>query len=62
MDIGRTFQKARVMDRMSCKENVMAGLYYHTKTDIVGTYLRLPFLHSAQEDPLMKRLSSSYNL
>jgi branched-chain amino acid transport system ATP-binding protein len=55
MGIGRTFQKARVMDRMSCKENVMAGLYCHTKTDIVGTYLRLPFLHSAQEDTINEK-------
>ena len=55
MGITRTFQKVRVMDRMSCKENVMAGLYCHTKTDIVGTYLRLPFLHSAQEDTINEK-------
>ena len=47
--IARTFQMARVMERMSCLENVMAGRYCRTKTDVLGTYLRVPFMFSRQE-------------
>ena len=53
--IGRTFQKARVMDRMSCLENVMAGLYCRTKTDVTGTFLRIPFTRSLQEANIKTR-------
>jgi branched-chain amino acid transport system ATP-binding protein len=49
MGIGRTFQKAKVMDRMSCLENIMAGLYCHTKTGIWGTFFHLPSKTSSQE-------------
>jgi branched-chain amino acid transport system ATP-binding protein len=47
--IGRTFQKARVMDRMTVLENVMAGLHCRTGIDIWGTLLHIPFRSSAQE-------------
>jgi branched-chain amino acid transport system ATP-binding protein len=53
--ISRTFQIARVMARMSCLENVMAGMYYRTKTDVMGTFLRLPFTRSSQENRMRER-------
>ncbi len=55
MGISRTFQRARVMPMMSCLENVMAGMYCRTKIDILGTFLRLPFTHSSQEDEIKRR-------
>ena len=53
--ISRTFQLARVMARMSCLENVMAGMYYRTNTDVFGTFLRLPFTRSSQEKRIKER-------
>jgi len=53
--VSRTFQLARVMARMSCIENVMAGMYYRTQTDVVGTFLRLPFTQSSQEKRMKDR-------
>lgn len=53
--IGRTFQKARVMDRMSVLENVMAGQHCRTNTDVFGTLLRFPFRRSAQEEQMKRR-------
>lgn len=49
MGICRTFQSAKVMGKMTCLENIMAGRYAHTKTDILGTFLRIPFKASKQE-------------
>jgi branched-chain amino acid transport system ATP-binding protein len=43
------------MDRMSCLENVSTALYCRTKTDIVGTFFRLPFTRSLQEEKIKKR-------
>lgn len=53
--ISRTFQLAKLMPRVSCLENVMAGMHYRTKTDILGTFLRLPFTHSSQENKIKQR-------
>lgn len=50
LGISRTFQKARVMDRMNVLENVMVGRHCRTRTDILGTLLRIPLRRSAQED------------
>ncbi|WP_073993696.1 ABC transporter ATP-binding protein [Parasporobacterium paucivorans] len=47
--IGRTFQIPRVMPRMTVLENVMAGMYLRTSTDIMGTFFHLPFKESKQE-------------
>ncbi len=55
MGISRTFQKARIMDRISVLDNVMAGLHCRTHTDIFGTLLRLPFMSSAQEKKIKQR-------
>jgi branched-chain amino acid transport system ATP-binding protein len=53
--IGRTFQQARVMDRMSVLENVMAGQHSRTAADIFGTLFRIPLHHSNQEERMKKR-------
>ncbi len=53
--ISRTFQRARVMAMMSCLENVMAGMYCRSCMDISGTFFRLPFTHSSQEDKIRQR-------
>ena len=49
MGICRTFQSAKVMEKMTCLENIMTGRYARTRTDVRGTFLRLPFRASAQE-------------
>jgi len=53
--VSRTFQLARVMARMSCMENMIAGMYCRTQTDVVGTFLRLPFTQSPQEKRMKDR-------
>jgi branched-chain amino acid transport system ATP-binding protein len=53
--IGRTFQKARVMDRINVLENVMAGMYCRTRTDILGTFFHVPFRSSAQESRIKNK-------
>jgi branched-chain amino acid transport system ATP-binding protein len=55
MGVSRTFQKARVMDRMNCLENVMAGMYCRTTTDLFGTFLRIPFTASIQEKKMREK-------
>jgi ABC-type branched-subunit amino acid transport system ATPase component len=49
LGIARTFQMARVMEQVSCLENVMTGRYCRTKHDLARTFLRLPFTRSKQE-------------
>ncbi|HEX7474992.1 MAG TPA: ABC transporter ATP-binding protein [Dehalococcoidales bacterium] len=55
LGIGRTFQKARVMDKMNVLDNVMAGLHCRTGADVFGTLLRPPFRRSAQETKIKER-------
>jgi branched-chain amino acid transport system ATP-binding protein len=55
LGVARTFQLARVMERMTCLENVMAGRYCRAKTDLLGTYLRVPFMPSKQERAIRDR-------
>ena len=55
LGISRTFQSARILDRMTCLDNVMAGLHCCTKPDVLGTYFRLPFCRSAQESRMEQR-------
>jgi branched-chain amino acid transport system ATP-binding protein len=55
MGISRTFQRARIMDRVSVLDNVMAGLHCRTRTDVFGTLLRLPFKRSAQEGKIKQQ-------
>jgi ABC-type branched-subunit amino acid transport system ATPase component len=49
LGISRTFQKAHLMPTLTCLENVMAGSFCRTRSDVTGTYLRLPFTCSTQE-------------
>lgn len=49
LGISRTYQQPKVMPRLTAVENVMAGMFFKTKTDFVGTFLRLPFTKSRQE-------------
>jgi branched-chain amino acid transport system ATP-binding protein len=53
--IGRTFQKALVMDRINVLENVMAGMHCRTKTDIWGTFFHAPFRPSAQDSKIKQK-------
>ena len=53
--IGRTFQKALVLDRMNVLENVMSGLHCRSKADVLGTYFRPPFRSSKQEERMKQR-------
>lgn len=52
LGISRTFQGGLVVPTMTCLDNVITGAYSRTKTDLVGTYLRLPFRASTQENLL----------
>jgi branched-chain amino acid transport system ATP-binding protein len=53
--ISRTFQRACILPWMTVVENVMAGMYSHTKTDFFGTYCRLPFMPSKQERSMREK-------
>lgn len=56
MGVSRTFQMPRVMPKLSCLENVMTGLHCRTKTDVLGTFLRLPFKQSSHERLIKNRV------
>jgi branched-chain amino acid transport system ATP-binding protein len=49
LGISRTFQRGFIAPSMTCIENVMAGAHGCTRTDIIGTFLRRPFIKSTQE-------------
>jgi branched-chain amino acid transport system ATP-binding protein len=49
MGISRTFQRGVVFPMATCLDNVMAGAYCWTRTDILGTVLRPPLTNSTQE-------------
>ena len=53
--ISRTFQQAHILPMMTCTENIMAGMYCHSKVDLRGTYLRAPFSPSKQETAMRDR-------
>ncbi|MFP3154715.1 ABC transporter ATP-binding protein [Lachnospiraceae bacterium ZAX-1] len=55
LGISRTFQQPRIMPRLTCVENVMCGMYHKTKADILGTFFRLPFTNSKQEEMIRER-------
>jgi branched-chain amino acid transport system ATP-binding protein len=53
--LSRTFQRACILPWLTVAENVMVGMYGHTKTDILGTYCRLPFRRSKQESAMREQ-------
>lgn len=55
LGINRTFQMPRIMQRMSCLENVMLGYHSKSKLDFFGTFLHLPFLPSRQEKMMKEK-------
>jgi branched-chain amino acid transport system ATP-binding protein len=48
--IARTFQIPKILPGMTCLENVMLGNHCRSDFDLVGTWLRLPFARSRQEE------------
>lgn len=55
LGIRRTFQGGLVVPTLSCLENVMIGLHGGTKTDVLGTFLRVPFKAFSQERDIERR-------
>ncbi len=55
LGIARTFQKASIMPKMSCLENVMLGMHSRSQKDVLETFFRIPFTHSAQESRIRQR-------
>jgi branched-chain amino acid transport system ATP-binding protein len=55
LGIGRTFQGGLMVPTLTCLENVMIGLHGGTKTDVLGTFFRVPFKASFQEKRIEKR-------
>lgn len=55
LGISRTFQKALIMPRLNCLDNVMLGLHCHAKLDLLGTYFHLPFVPTAQDKRMRQR-------
>ncbi len=47
--VARTFQRPSVMPGLSCLDNVMLGMHWHTETNVLGTYFHAPFVRSAQD-------------
>ena len=55
LGISRTFQRALVLPMYTCLENAMLGTYCRTKLDIMGTFLRVPFVRCKQENNVRKK-------
>lgn len=53
--LSRTFQRACILPWLTVVENVMAGMYSHTKTDFLRTYCRPPFRRSKQESAMKEQ-------
>jgi len=54
LGISRTFQRGIVVPKMTTTENVMAGSYNNTNTELLRTLFRIPFTSSAQEKKTRK--------
>jgi branched-chain amino acid transport system ATP-binding protein len=48
--ISRTFQRGTIVPDLTVLENVMIGSHVKTKADVKGTFFRLPFTKSFQEE------------
>lgn len=55
LGISRTFQIPKVMGRMTVLENVMSGYTAKVPTNVVDTFLHVPFRRSRQERELRER-------
>jgi branched-chain amino acid transport system ATP-binding protein len=55
MGLARTFQRAQVLPKMNCLQNVMVGIHPRIKTGYLSTMLRPPFRASAEERRNVKR-------
>jgi branched-chain amino acid transport system ATP-binding protein len=55
LGIARTFQMARLMEQMTCQENVMVGRYCRTGLDLLRTYFRIPLTRARQEATIRDR-------
>jgi branched-chain amino acid transport system ATP-binding protein len=55
LGIASTFQIPRVVPDLTCLQNVMLGSHCRTKLDLGGTYLRLPFRASVQEQNISEQ-------
>jgi ABC-type branched-subunit amino acid transport system ATPase component len=53
--LARTFQRAQVLPRMNCLQNVMVGHHPRMKTGFLSTMLRPPFRKSAEEEAARQR-------
>jgi branched-chain amino acid transport system ATP-binding protein len=55
MGLARTFQRAQVLPKMNCLQNIMVGHHPRITTGYLKTMLRPPFMRSAEEDATKKR-------
>jgi ABC-type branched-subunit amino acid transport system ATPase component len=55
MGLSRTFQRAQVLPRMNCLQNVMVGRHPRIRTGYLRTMLRPPFVRSPEEDATRRR-------
>ncbi len=55
MGVSRTFQGGILAPGMTVLENAMSGAYTRSSTDVRGTFLRLPFTSSAQEERMKRQ-------
>jgi branched-chain amino acid transport system ATP-binding protein len=53
--IARTFQIPKILPEMTCLENVMLGQHCRHEFDVWGTFLRVPFTLSRQEQEIRQR-------
>jgi len=52
--IARTFQKGAIVPELTVSENVMIGSHVKTKANVKGTFFRLPFTKSYQEERIKR--------
>jgi branched-chain amino acid transport system ATP-binding protein len=55
MGLARTFQRAQVLPRMTCLQNVMVGRHPRLKTGYLKTMLRAPFVRAKEEEETRRR-------
>jgi branched-chain amino acid transport system ATP-binding protein len=53
--ISRTFQIPKILPELTCLENVMLGCHCKYPFDFLGTWFRIPFTSSKQEEEIKKK-------